>query len=300
MNARPIPAIVESTLAPQLAAVRSAVSALRDAEAQETKADQRLSAARADAERRRLALGKALLAARKAWPASGPNARGWGEFLAREGIEERSAQRYMLAAGATEQEAGGRPRPDPSEQPDPAGARGEPEFPDSKPQLSENLTAQTDAAPSPDRDAWCTPRAIALAIGEVDLDPCSNERSHILAAQAFRLDRGEDGLACAAGVAPGVKVYCNPPYSDVRPWVDAYAHTRFVFLLKFDPSTRWFAALIEHTELVLWPRGTRVQFEAPPGVDAGSANPFPHALFFARAEDASDAIRAMCWAWRVR
>jgi hypothetical protein len=30
-------------------------------------------------------------------------------------------------------------------------------------------------------DAWCTPWALAIALGKFDLDPCSNPRSHIRA-----------------------------------------------------------------------------------------------------------------------
>jgi hypothetical protein len=45
-------------------------------------------------------LGAALLDARRAWPASGPSAAGWGKFLATHSINERTARRYMdLAQG---------------------------------------------------------------------------------------------------------------------------------------------------------------------------------------------------------
>jgi hypothetical protein len=151
----------------------------------------------------------------------------------------------------------------------------------------------------PDRDSWCTPKWIADAIGPWDLDPCSNERGHVRAGRAFRLDRGEDGLALAASVEPGVRAFVNPPYSDVPPWVRAYKHAAFCFLLKFDPSTRWFAELYAATALVAIPRRRRVAFEPPPGVRA-SSNPFPHALFYARREDATDAILRLCYAWRTR
>ncbi len=148
-----------------------------------------------------------------------------------------------------------------------------------------------------DRDTWCTPKWIADALGAWDLDPCSNERSHIQSARSFRFDeRGEDGLALASSIDATARVFVNPPYSAVAPWIAAYGHTRFCFLLKFDPSTKWFTALMALTELVLIPQGTRIQFEAPPGVppEKSGSNQFPHALFFARAVDASDDIRAKC------
>ncbi len=150
-----------------------------------------------------------------------------------------------------------------------------------------------------DRDTWCTPRWIADAVGAWDLDPCSNDRSVICAAATFRLDRGQNGLALSRFVNRRSRVWINPPYSDVGPWVRGYAHTRFCFLVKFDPSTAWCGALIARTELVLFPKSTRVAFDPPPGVDNPGGNQFPHGLFFARADDATEAISALCYKWRT-
>lgn len=149
-----------------------------------------------------------------------------------------------------------------------------------------------------DRDTWCTPKWITDAIGRFDLDPCSNARSTVQSELSFRLERGEDGLEQAAWVNANARVFINPPYSNVMPWVQAYRHTRFCFLLKLDPSTKWCEALLEYTSIVLLPRRTRVEFEPPPGVE-GSNNPFPHALFYSRLTDATDAIRALCSTWAV-
>ena len=153
----------------------------------------------------------------------------------------------------------------------------------------------------PDRDTWCTPRWIAEAVGEWDLDPCSNSRSHIRAAQSCNLMRGEDGLAFAADVGPGARVWINPPYSagQVIRWIRAYRHTRFCFLVRLDPSTEWFAELYAASSLILVPAGRRVDFDPPPGVKA-SINPFPHAMFYASREDATEQIRALCFAWSCR
>ena len=153
----------------------------------------------------------------------------------------------------------------------------------------------------PDRDSWCTPKWIADAIGRWDLDPCANERSHVRAGRTFSLAAGQDGLALASAVDATQRVWLNPPYSrgQVERWVRAYAHTRFCFLLRFDPSTAWFPLVYAASELVAVPVGRRVNFEPPPGVKA-SSNPYPHVLFFRRAEDATPAIRALCIAWRRR
>ncbi len=161
------------------------------------------------------------------------------------------------------------------------------------------------------RGSWCTPEDLADALGWFDLDPCSNPRSHILASSELSLENGDDGLL--DGDKPGTyrqgiiidraskldRVFVNPPYANgqVIRWIRHYAHTRFCFLLRFDPSTDWFIELYRQTALVCVPRGKRTNFEPPPGV-RGSSNTIPHALFYAHAEDATPAILRKCIAWR--
>jgi hypothetical protein len=82
--------------------VRAAHAALRDAEAQERKAEIQVEKSREEAARRRLDLGRALAKARKAWPARGPKAKGWGDFLREQGIPESTAKDYMRLAGFVE------------------------------------------------------------------------------------------------------------------------------------------------------------------------------------------------------
>lgn len=106
-------AIIETSVDECAAAVRAAFSALREAEARATKAAEKAAASREKSERdsavasrtaeeakvRRLELGRELVKARKAWPARGPKAKGWGELLEREGIEQQTALNYMRLAG---------------------------------------------------------------------------------------------------------------------------------------------------------------------------------------------------------
>lgn len=96
---KPVPAIVEDELAREEAAVRAALSALREAEVQLGKKEKLFEAARAAADLRRLEVGRALIAIRARWPARGPNAKGWGEFCVREGIEQSTAWNYMKLSG---------------------------------------------------------------------------------------------------------------------------------------------------------------------------------------------------------
>lgn len=152
----------------------------------------------------------------------------------------------------------------------------------------------------PDRDTWCTPKWLADAVGEFDLDACSNERSHIRSRAVYRLADGDDGLRDAASVPPSWRVWINPPYSagQVIRWVRAYRHTRFVFLVRLDPSTEWFGEMYAASEALMVPRGKRIDFEPPPGVKA-SSNPFPHVLAYADRRDVTPAIEALCFQWRI-
>lgn len=84
-------------------AVRKAHVALQDAERAESQAAEVHGQKADEAARRRLELGRELILARKAWPARGPNAKGWGDFLRDAGIDDATARRYMALAGYAEE-----------------------------------------------------------------------------------------------------------------------------------------------------------------------------------------------------
>lgn len=135
------------------------------------------------------------------------------------------------------------------------------------------------------RGTYCTPPWLTALIGEVDLDPCANESGTVQATRKL-YGRGapeDDGLAIAPTVDAETRTFVNPPYNagQVIKWVRAYAHTDYIFLLRFDTSTVWFAELLKDTSYVWFPYLTRINFVAPAGADKPSNNPFPHALFFA-------------------
>jgi hypothetical protein len=121
------------------AAVRATYSQLREADVQVERTGKR----RDDAIRinetaitkrndLRLELGRHLLRARVAWPERGPKAKGWGEFLEKEGIEQSTAWRYMedAKAGSPQgdfmQDGRLHETPHPSELPDRSNAPGQP------------------------------------------------------------------------------------------------------------------------------------------------------------------------------
>jgi hypothetical protein len=145
------------------------------------------------------------------------------------------------------------------------------------------------------RDSWTTPRWLTELIGPVDLDPCGNPRSTVQTPTSLCLENGDDGLCDEVMYAPGShyrgatgmvhvageddRVFINCPYArgQVLRWVEHWRNTRFIFLLRFDPSTKWFGELFPHSTHIWWP-DRRINFEPPPGVKS-SSNPFPHALY---------------------
>lgn len=92
------------------------------------------------------------------------------------------------------------------------------------------------------------------------------------------------------------RVWIQPPYDIVIEALAHYGHTRFVALLRLDTSTLWFEQLWHLSEVIMVPKRDRLEFVPPPGVKA-SSNPFPHGLFYKRAEDAPEEIRALCYPW---
>lgn len=99
---------VETGLGEDRVAICAARERLREAESvlKDYKRRSRSEVAKRtiEVEERRQDLGKLLIEARKRWPASGPNARGWGEFLREFGVRIRTAQRCMKVAGYEQEE----------------------------------------------------------------------------------------------------------------------------------------------------------------------------------------------------
>lgn len=83
--------------------VRQKHVALQDAERAEKRTAEQAEQAREAAGRLRLDLGRSLIQARKGWPARGPKAKGWGDFLREQGIGEQSAREWMRLAGYVEE-----------------------------------------------------------------------------------------------------------------------------------------------------------------------------------------------------
>lgn len=173
----------------------------------------------------------------------------------------------------------------------------EPDLEGAPPQL--RLDGFDDVLVDPDRNSWCTPPEWTSILGDFDLDCCSNPRATIRAARTFMLENGQDGLALARYVGRKTKVWCNPPYGPglVMQWVRAYRHTRFVFLVRNDTSTEWFAELEPYVALICTPRCQRIKFSPPPGAKASTPDSI-HQLYYANEEDATEEVKRLCYAWR--
>lgn len=123
-------------------------------------------------------------------------------------------------------------------------------------------------------DCWRTPKDLADALGAFDLDPAGSPQSHIHAGRQYLLDRGEDGLALpwdttALGVVhcSQARVFVNPPYSAPGPWAERLRTHRgpWAALVKLDPTTRWWAALMAGDGARYAAFRKRVRFEPPVG-----------------------------------
>ena len=143
--------------------------------------------------------------------------------------------------------------------------------------------------PESGSDGWCTPAWLAEKLGMFDLDPCSNQRSHIHAYVTAGRDgwhQFSDGLALDWRRGT---VFCNPPYSNVMPWAQKLATHRgdWCALVKFDPTTRWWAKLMEASPWVA-PFRKRIKFENGRG-DEHSAT-FPSALVYVGWQPSADLL----------
>jgi hypothetical protein len=126
-----------------------------------------------------------------------------------------------------------------------------------------------------DRDAWCTPEWLTALLPEVDLDPCSNERSTVRSRARYMLP-AQDGLRLPWFGS----VFTNPPFSNILPWADCLVTSANVtaagFLVNVDTSTSWWRLLTSRLTHGLF-FYKRIPFNPPPGVKP-STNSKPQAL----------------------
>lgn len=109
------------------------------------------------------------------------------------------------------------------------------------------------------------------AMGEIDLDPCSNAYSIVNAKTSYDLSRGQDGL-----VLPWFgTVFVNGPWSKLRPWAKRSVNEwgiEVFFWCPIYPETKWSKALWTAKPTVcLW--GKRVNHPNRSEMGAGTKWP---------------------------
>lgn len=140
-----------------------------------------------------------------------------------------------------------------------------------------------------DSDCWCTSRDLAKLLGHFSTDPCSNPRSWIQSDDRYSLEAGHNGLERRWGYS----VFVNGPYSLPMPWCKRLAKHDgpWCALWKLDPTTKWFAAMVEAG--ATWAAfRSRLKFERPdkPPLTAN----FPSVLVY-RDWTPNAALAALLW-----
>lgn len=120
------------------------------------------------------------------------------------------------------------------------------------------------------RDSYETPAWLfdyLNGICKFDLDAAATEQNKKCASYL------KDGLS-----EPWIgQVFCNPPYSNIMPWLmKAVIETqsdnckRAVFVLPAELSTKWGSYCVNNAAQIIFLVGGRVQFVAPKGVKTSS------------------------------
>lgn len=272
-------AIVVPVISQLVEETRAAIAAMNEADALTAAFEKKLGEQREILKARRIEVGMLLKKARQVLPARGTRENGWGQFLEAVEMSESTAYKYLQEAGWVS----GRslsPRHGDSEisdvyAPPPSDVDAPPE---SVIEADADVGSAERARERGLRDGWCTPEPITKALPKkLDLDPCSNERSLVIARVTYVLERGEDGL-----VLPWFGlVFANIPYSAPLPWAEKLERERANvkgagFLVNADNSPAWWHVLTKHLHLRL-DLNERQEFIPPPGVEP-SKNDRPQTL----------------------
>ncbi len=113
-----------------------------------------------------------------------------------------------------------------------------------------------------------TPDWLLEAIGPIFFDPCTTPENPCKAVHfATEADNGLEG-----NWPTGEKIYCNPPYGDLKSWItkceiSAFVGCRVYLLAPFRPHRRWFVDRTREWDVVsLAPfafKGHKQSFPAP-------------------------------------
>lgn len=117
-------------------------------------------------------------------------------------------------------------------------------------------------------DEWYTPAYIIEPLGLFDLDPCSPKQPpYQIAATRYTID--DDGLS----MPWEGRVWLNPPYSNIPPWLERAAkHGNVIALLHNRMDTKWWYQYIWLAADGVVALTGRIRFLQPDGTKAGTPN----------------------------
>lgn len=140
--------------------------------------------------------------------------------------------------------------------------------------------------PANEKDFWQTPaeifNAFDLEFG-FSLDAAASEHNALCARYLTELD---DALNCEWESCGAI--WCNPPYSDIAPWVEKACeqclHQRqdIVMLLPADISTKWFSAALQTADELRLITDGRIQFIPASSAGKRQSNPKGSVVFIWR------------------
>lgn len=101
-------------------------------------------------------------------------------------------------------------------------------------QTEVDMAAKASKANERKSDEWYTPRWLVDALGTFDTDPCTPQRGHWTAKTCYTIE--ENGLK-----QPWTgRVFLNPPYSDIDPWIlKMTRHGNGILLVFAKTETQW-------------------------------------------------------------
>ena len=155
-------------------------------------------------------------------------------------------------------------------------------------------------------DFWRSPQQFYDYVDNIfhfTLDPCATKSSSKCDTYYTEEDNG------LTQPWAGHVVYCNPPYSNVKPWLakanEECLENNVVSMVLTHAAfaTVWARKYIALPHVKLWAFNPRIQFEAPPGMTA-SSNARDSMAFIFRPEDrahqvvnlfSNEKIKFVCW-----
>lgn len=128
--------------------------------------------------------------------------------------------------------------------------------------MNKGIGGHVPATPGERSDDWITPPRILDALGPFDLDPAASS-SQPWATAARMISPPDDGRLASLWTG---RVWLNPPYSDVEPWLERLAdHGNGIALVFARTETKWFQRVVfGRASAVLFVAG-RITFYHPDG-----------------------------------